>query len=117
MSNRIDHIIVLHNSNFRIPKERFDRLALRLQEDLPEGHLFNYQHVEKEGFVYPERPYWHGEGSAYTTDILFGDILPECEGSLDFIMVFESGDFEGYRFRNGTVTRHKVVQALGDPIV
>lgn len=58
---------------------------------------------------------WRGEFSGSTYDALIEKVLPLTSGSADIVFTWEGGDsFTGIRVRNGIVTRHKVVRALGE---
>lgn len=58
---------------------------------------------------------WSGEWSGNSYDVLVEKILPVTSGSADIILTWEGGDaHSGVRVRDGVVTKHKVVLALGE---
>lgn len=59
-------------------------------------------------------PWWYGNWSGRTLDAFIA-ALEVTSGEADILLTWEGGDsFTGLRVRNGVVTRHKVVQVLGD---
>lgn len=65
--------------------------------------------------VYPIKPWWHSTRSGATYDN-FINALSWTQGSADILCTWNDGDFfTGLRVRDGIVTRHTVIHALGDP--
>lgn len=59
---------------------------------------------------------WIHDGSGYGYDRL-KECLKLTTGEADLILIWEGGDtVGGLRVKNGKVTEHKVIQALGDKI-
>lgn len=55
---------------------------------------------------------WGGCGSSDTSYL--ARILSQCEGDVDILIVWDGGDVEGLRVKDGKVTRPKVVISLED---
>jgi hypothetical protein len=60
------------------------------------------------------KPWWYGQGSGRAFD-MFVKSLTYTRGSADILVTWEGGDsFSGLRVRDGVVTRHEIVHALGE---
>ena len=131
MSYNIDTIKIVAADSFRISRDSFDRLRLKLSkaDRIPEGNVFDQllpddgrivdcEHIGKYGdagwsFAAGASFWWYGEWSGHCLDAL-QELLAEFSGSADLVVCWEGGDsFQGLRVKDGKVTEHVVVQALG----
>lgn len=130
MSYNIDTIKVVAADCFRISREHFDAMRLELSKDdrVPEGNVFeqllpedgrlhDHNHITAHGdgwsFSDGASFWWYGEWSGHCLDAL-KELLAEFAGSADLVVCWEGGDsFLGLRVKDGYVTEHEVVQALG----
>ncbi len=63
-----------------------------------------------------ETPGFCGEGSRQIFDVI-DELYALTKGSADILFTWEGGeDLTGLRVRDGKVTKHEVVQALGDEL-
>lgn len=101
MSNNVDHVAVLSGS-LTIISDGVD------EDDMPEdGFPTDVGTIlDKSNFS------WRGEGSGRSVDTLIEILETCCEGEMEFILEYESGDKEGYRVKDGRVTALKVKMAL-----
>lgn len=66
--------------------------------------------IDEEGYRAILKPWWYGEGSAYTLDLL-REILRSTQGSADLVVVREGSpirETDGYRVVDGTLSEHAV---------
>lgn len=114
MSYNIDRMDRIAGGDLRMRIEDYRRLAKSLR-DTPEGCFLKNELVPgDDGFVVIQHLAWVGEGSGCSVDVLIDDVLPLTTGSADFLLTWEGGDsFSGIRARDGVVTCHQVVMALG----
>lgn len=62
------------------------------------------------------KPWWNGEFSGNTYPRLI-EALSKTMGEAELLVTWESGDsVDGIRVVDGNVTRHRIVQALGDEV-
>lgn len=60
-----------------------------------------------------DRPYWEGEGSGRSFE-KFLKALSYTTGNAELVLCWEGGDcYSGIRIRNGIITEHEMVFALG----
>lgn len=120
MSYNIDSIEVIAADNFRLDLDVRDALAESIGDDAPEINIFEYDRADGAthiSFRQGASLQWSGEGSGHAFDVLVGKVLPRFEGSADLLVTWEGGDsFSGLRIRDGKVTRHKIIHALGDEV-
>ncbi len=125
MSYNIDSVEVIDSHGFCITLAKLE--AIKPDEcDMPEGNVFDMvdegHHVEK--FKGPDGSgvqliclsgfWWYGEGSGRAEDTLI-EVLSHFDGRADLLLTWEGGDcHSGLRLRDGKVTKHEVVFALGD---
>lgn len=131
MSYNIDTIKVVAADSFRIARADFDRMRLKLSkaDRVPGGNVFDQllpedgrpvdcEQIGKYGdtgwsFAAGASFWWYGEWSGHCLDAL-KELLSEFTGSADLVICWEGGDsFLGLRVKDGRVTEHHVVQALG----
>ncbi len=116
MSTNIKQIRILSKSDdFRITLAKLDELDI---EDAPEDNPFDDTRwaTARDGYLYPDRLPWGGEGSNHTFETFTEDFLPAFEGSADIMVVWESDEIQGYRLRDGSVTEHEVIMMLGEEV-
>ena len=137
MSYNIDTIKVVAAQDFKIARDAFGPLRLRLRSDqLAEANVFDQldpdpedgrpdiggeQRISFNGDAWTFRAgasfWWYGEWSGRCLDVLTGIVLPAFTGSADLVVCWEGGDsFLGLRVKDGKVAEHEVVQALGKEI-
>jgi hypothetical protein len=96
------------------------RLADDLSGELPELTFLNEQdisHGEDHVVVPIEKFWWSGAGSGRSVDLFVEHVAPHLIGEADILLTWEGGDsFSGWRIRDGKVTAHEVVHALGKEI-
>jgi hypothetical protein len=121
MSYNIDNIDIVSMDGFCITRSALQDLAEKLSgEDVhpPEGNFIDgflegsgCENVR--GMLFAERIDWTGEGSGHTFDE-FKECLKSFNGTADMVLTWEGGDsHSGLRVRNGKVTEHEIVMALG----
>jgi hypothetical protein len=118
VSYNIDSIEIVASDGFLIGKGALRALRKELDDDLPEINLFDQAEEDDSPgeFWHPERGiWWSGEGSGHAEAVLIESVLPKFTGSADLVLTWEGGDSHtGLRLKDGKVTRHSVVMALGE---
>jgi hypothetical protein len=127
MSTNIDSVRVIWQAEFRIRGDVLAELIDAFEDKFPEDCFLNdlvpggdrpwNSEWSPERWYPIVHPNWTGEGSGHTWEILLDKVLPRTMGSADLIFCWEGGsDFSGIRVRDGTVTKHEVIQTLGEQI-
>ena len=114
--NTID-TIVLKNVDFRIEKKTADHF-LNIRGILCESHCFEniIEDSCRPNYYLFEDFYWCGTGSGRHFDVLEKQILPDTKGYAELIFTWEDGEVTGIKVDEGVITKHEVIQALGDEI-
>lgn len=113
MSYNCDSIDIVAGS-LSISRGKLAALAIEA-DDRPEDCILEECEGPAEEILEPKVISWCGEGSGFTWKT-FLTVIAAFSGSADLVCCFEGGDsYEGLRVRDGKVTRHKVVMALGEP--
>ena len=121
MSYNINSVYILSSDGFRAPVKKLLRLQRNLEKNgeyVAELNPFDELDPDQEYYepTNADFPY-SGTGSGYAEHLLVDKILPLFEGKADLLFTWEGGkSFSGVRVVNGKVTRHEVVQALGQEI-
>lgn len=125
MSYNVDKISIVAHHGFRLPIEYVDALRRDIGDDHPEVWLLEEKpHTpfmgvpdfeDRDSYRYYNRISWTGEGSGGTWETFVEKVLPRFQGSADLVVTWERGDsVTGLRVRDGKVTKHRVVMALGE---
>ena len=126
MSYNIDSIDIVHKKGFCITRTKLERLE-RENPERPESTVFEFlTDAPRDGWfelvkgpddvelICPHMFWWSGEGSGHSEEMLIA-ILSEFEGDADLVLTWEGGDTHtGIRLRDGVVTKHEAVLALGE---
>lgn len=116
MSYNIDSCEIISSNGFRVHKEKADAAIDKVGSDGPEACPFEVLDFGEDG--YAEIASWHfyGEGSGRAfRDGSFATFAEATEGDADIVLTWEGGDsHSGVRVKDGKVTFHKVVLALGE---
>jgi hypothetical protein len=128
VSYNIDSIDIIHRSDdFGIRRSVLFGLEL-VEDDMPESNVIDQlmevgshtviKDAEDDGrdLLSPKGYglWWYGEGSGRSEDKLKA-VLAAFEGEVDLVLTWEGGDtHSGLRLRDGVVTEHEVVMALGE---
>lgn len=115
MSYEISNVTLLGEFTLNITEERYRELCDRYAgKPGVEGSIFDADWVELccsvvDGVIFPSGWWWLGSNTA-----LMCEVLAEFSGNADLLVTWEGGDsFGGVRLRDGKVSHHMVVQALG----
>lgn len=116
MSTNITATEVLGESTLTLTGKQV--AEFRKLRDLPEIHPFEdlpkRLQADKD---YDLDPKWQSTWSGNSFDVLKERILPATRGSADIVYTWEGGEFHtGIRVRDGVVTEHEVVFALGEKL-
>jgi hypothetical protein len=126
MSYNVDHAEIIYNNNFRMSVRSwnaFEKQADKYELEVPEIHPFDDERFKKSDDkkdVLLHRFPWGGEGSGWATQSTHGKstlekILAKTKGDADIVLTWEGGDsHSGVRVRDGKITWHEVVMALGE---
>ena len=128
MSYNIDSIDVVYKKGFCITRTKLEQLE-KEAGNVAEGNIFDMlRDAPRDGYferiggpdgveiIAPHAFWWYGEGSGRSEDTLIW-LLAHFEGEADLVLTWEGGDsHSGLRLRNGVVTKHEAVLALGDEI-
>ena len=117
MSYNIDNVEVLTSEDFGATRAAIEAMD-RLEGYSAEGNFIDELLERLDGCADDFFPLdvveWYGEGSGNSFDKLKAAVAL-CSGSADLLLTWEGGDsHQGLRLKDGTVTQHKVVFALGD---
>lgn len=111
MSYNIDSIEILNQKDFTITPEamaEFDPSDGWIAESWEGDHADVLTSIKRNSFPWSGECSGHGEGNLIALLELF-------TGEADLALCWEGGDsYSGLRVRNGIVTKHKIVMALGD---
>lgn len=97
-----------------IDRETGIQLLDEMSDDLPESNLLDFVTEGPLGLVEIKSPTWCHTGSNRNFPDDYIKVLRKTTGHADIMLTWEGGDrFSGFRVRDGVVTQHEVVQALG----
>jgi hypothetical protein len=124
MGTKVSHIEILASEGFQLTTEVLHSIRCELDDsDIPESSIFDEDWAQigtlrksPEGVLIPRFLWWQGVGSYSRLDVFLERVLPRFSGTADIAIELDTGTKLGYRLKNGTITSHAVVLALGDPI-
>jgi hypothetical protein len=118
MSYNIDSCEIISSKGFRVHKDKADAATNKVGSDGPEAWPFEDLDFDEDGYAEIDSWNFYGEGSGWAfRDGSFAEFAQATEGEADIILTWEGGDsHSGARIKDGKVTFHKVVMALGEAV-
>lgn len=119
MSTNITAVEVLHVDNFRLPKKIWEEWCQKDDQGTLERAECSFLDLEpkykEDEFYYFTNFAWSGIGSGNNFEHLIEYFLPHFKGEAHLVFIWEGGNMgeDGVRVKDGKVTFHDIVKALG----
>ena len=113
MSYNIDHVGYIDGGRLKIQRGKAQELLKELGDEIPEDNFFDVLDLsimlDHEEMLSIENPWWYGEWSGNTYDVLKKKILPHTQGKATLLFVWAGGDSQNALVvDDGKVTEKKV---------